>query len=78
MKTYLPTEKDFERKTYLIDAQGKILGRLASKIANILIGKGKVVFAYDQLSGDQVVVINAEKVKVTGRKTEQKIFLLLL
>ena len=72
MKTYIPQEKDFDRKTYVVDATGKTLGRLASKVAQVLIGKGKPVFAYDQLSGDQVVVINAEKVQVTGNKPSQK------
>ncbi len=74
MKTYIPTEKDFDRKTYLVDASGKTLGRMATRIASILIGKGKTMFAYDKLSGDQVVVINAEKVHVTGNKVKQKIY----
>lgn len=74
MKTYLPTEKDFARKTYLVDATGKTLGRLATKIATTLIGKGKACWAKDQLSGDQVVVVNAKQVYVTGKKTEQKIY----
>lgn len=67
-------EKDFARKTFLVDASGKTLGRLATKVATILIGKGKAVFAQDQLSGDQVVVINARKIHVTGRKKEDKIY----
>jgi large subunit ribosomal protein L13 len=74
MKTFIPTAKDFDRKTYLIDASGKTLGRLAARIASLLIGKGKSCFAPDQLSGDQVVVINAKKVYVTGKKTTQKIY----
>ncbi len=74
MKTFIPTEKDFARKTYLIDASGKTLGRLATRIATILMGKGKVCFASDQLSGDQVIVVNAQGVNVTGRKKEQKIY----
>ncbi len=74
MKTYRPTEKDFDRKTYLIDATGKTLGRLATKIASILMGKDKPSFCYDQLSGDQVVVLNATKVHVTGTKKETKIY----
>ena len=74
MKTYLPTEKDFARKTYLVDASGKTLGRLATRIATTLIGKGKTCYAKDQISGDQVVVINAEKIYVTGKKKEQKIY----
>jgi large subunit ribosomal protein L13 len=74
MKTYLPTEKDFARKTYLVNASGKTLGRLATKVATTLIGKGKACWAKDQLSGDQVVVINAKDVHVTGKKKEQKIY----
>lgn len=74
MKTYIPTEKDLQRKTYLVDATGKTLGRLATKIATVLIGKNKTCFAPDQLCGDQVVVINASKVHVTGKKQENKIY----
>ena len=74
MKTFIPTEKDFERKTYLVDASGKTLGRLATRVASTLIGKGKTCFAKDQLSGDSVVVVNAEKIHVTGKKTTQKIY----
>jgi len=74
MKTYIPTEKDFQRKTYLIDAAGKTLGRLATRIASLLIGKGKSCFAVDQLSGDHVVVVNGSKIYVTGNKRTQKIY----
>lgn len=74
MKTYRPTEKDFERKTYLIDATDKTLGRLATKVATLLMGKDKPFFAYDQLCGDSVVVINAEKIYVTGTKKETKVY----
>ena len=73
-KTYRPVEKDFDRKTYLIDASGKTLGRLATKVASLLIGKGKVVVSPDQLCGDSVVVVNAEKIYVSGKKTEQKMY----
>lgn len=74
LKTYLPTEKDFDRKTYLIDASGKTLGRLATRIASLLIGKGKVVYTPDRLCGDRVVVVNAEKVHVTGKKFKGKMY----
>ena len=74
MKTFLPTEKDFARKTYLVNASGKTLGRLATKVATTLIGKGKPCWAKDQISGDQVVVINAREIHVTGKKPEQKIY----
>lgn len=74
MKTYIPTEKDFDRKTYLVNASGKTLGRLATRVATILIGKGKPFYAPDKLSGDQVVVINAKEIFVTGKKVKQKIY----
>ncbi len=73
-KTFIPKEKDFQRKTYLVDASGKTLGRLASKVATVLIGKRKVVFAPDQLSGDQVIIINAKDIHVTGKKTTDKVY----
>lgn len=74
MKTFRPKEKDFARKTYLIDASGKTLGRLATRVAQLLIGKGKTCYAKDQLSGDQVVVINARAIHVTGKKRKQKLY----
>lgn len=74
MKTFLPKEKDHDRKTYLVNASGKVLGRLATQVAGKLIGKGKVTFAVDQISGDQVVVINAKEIRVTGRKTTDKVY----
>ncbi len=74
MKTLIPKETDFARTTYLINASGKTLGRLATRIATLLIGKNKRFFAPDQLSGDQVVVINARQVYVTGKKATQKIY----
>ncbi len=74
MKTYRPTEKDFDRKSYLIDADGAILGRLATRIAKLLMGKEKASFCYDQIAGDQVVVVNAEKVLISGKKAGQKVY----
>ncbi|HOW87382.1 MAG TPA: 50S ribosomal protein L13 [Candidatus Omnitrophota bacterium] len=74
MKTFIPTEKDMARKTYLIDADGKTLGRMATKVASLLMGKGKTCFMPDKITGDQVVVINAAKVHVTGKKQENKIY----
>ena len=74
MKTFTPTEKDFARKTYLMDATGKTLGRLASRVAALLIGKGKPVFAPDRLSGDHVIIVNAKNIHVTGKKIKQKIY----
>jgi len=72
MKTFAPKKDEIERKWWLIDADGKILGRLATEISVLLRGKGKVKFAHFLDTGDFVVVINAEKVQVTGRKLEQK------
>lgn len=73
-KTYQTKEKDIQRKTYLVDASGKTLGRLATRVASILIGKGKTCICKDVLCGDQVVVINAEKVYVSGKKAQDKIY----
>lgn len=72
MKTYCAKPLEVERKWYLIDAEGEILGRLATKIANILRGKHKPEFTSHVDTGDFVVVINAEKVKVTGKKETDK------
>ncbi len=63
-----------EKKCYLINAEGKILGRLATKVAEILRGKHKPDFSPDVDCGDNVIVINAEKVKLTGKKLEKKIY----
>lgn len=63
-----------ERTIHQIDASGKILGRLATEIATLLRGKNKVGFTYHQDHGDRVVVTNAEKVRVTGRKEQQKMY----
>jgi large subunit ribosomal protein L13 len=73
-KTYLPTEKDIKRKWYLIDANGKILGRVASRIAVLLRGKHKSIFTRHMDTGDGVIVINAEKIRVTGRKMSDKVY----
>jgi len=72
MKTYVPKKEEIERKWWLIDAEGKILGRLASKISILLRGKKKPQYVDFLDNGDFVVVINAEKVKTTGRKMDQK------
>ena len=74
MKTYIPKLAEIERKWHLVDAEGKILGRLASRIAQILSGKDKPIYTPHLDVGDFVVVINAEKVKVTGNKEEKKIY----
>lgn len=68
MKTFSPKQADIQRKWYLIDAEDQILGRLATQIANLLRGKDKVTFSPHMDLGDYVVVINTEKIKLTGRK----------
>lgn len=73
-KTTLPKKEKIVRKTYLVDAEGKTLGRLASRVANILRGKNKPTFTPNMDTGDNVIIINAEKVRVTGRKTNDKFY----
>ena len=74
MKTYLLKDKDIKRKWFLVDAKGKVLGRLASGVASILRGKHKPDFTPHLDCGDGVILINAKDVKVTGRKMEQKTY----
>lgn len=75
MKTFSPTPKDIKREWHLIDAKDEILGRLSTKIAGLLMGKGKATFSRHMDMGDNVVVINAEKIMVTGRKASQKVYI---
>ena len=72
MKTYVPKKGEIERKWWLIDADGRVLGRLATEIAVLLRGKKNPKYVDFMDSGDFVIVINAEKIKVTGKKIEQK------
>lgn len=72
MKTHVTKPADITRKWYLVDAQGKILGRLASRVAAILRGKHKPIYAPSVDAGDHVIIINAEKVRVTGKKAKNK------
>ena len=72
MKTFSPRKQDVERKWYLVDAKNQVLGRLASEVAKILRGKHKAIFAPHVDVGDNVVIINAEKIRVTGKKAQQK------
>lgn len=74
MKTFLPKVNEIERKWWVIDADHQVLGRLAVQIANILRGKDKPIFTPHLDCGDYVVVINAEKVVMTGRKSTRKIY----
>lgn len=71
-KTYSAKEKDIKKKWYLVDARDKTLGRLSTEIARILRGKNKPIYTPHIDCGDFVVVINAEKIRVTGKKLEQK------
>lgn len=73
-KTYLPKKEDLKKSWYIVDATDKILGRMATKIAVILRGKHKPTFTTNIDTGDGVIVINAAKVKVTGRKMTQKLY----
>jgi large subunit ribosomal protein L13 len=72
MKTFTATPKDIQRRWVLIDADGMVLGRLASEVAKLIRGKHKPTFTPHMDTGDHVIVINASKVRVTGRKAEQK------
>ncbi|HSA95470.1 MAG TPA: 50S ribosomal protein L13 [Acidobacteriota bacterium] len=72
MRTYIPKKDDIEQKWWLVNADGRILGRLATEVADLIRGKRKPLFTSHLDTGDFVVVINAEKVKVTGRKLDQK------
>lgn len=72
MKTSIPTKEQVEQKWYVVDAEGKVLGRLAAQIATVLRGKHKPVFTPHLDCGDYVIVVNAEKVKLTGKKYTQK------
>lgn len=74
MKTYMATEATIDRKWYVVDAAGMTLGRLASEVAKILRGKNKPIFTPHMDTGDYVIVINAEKIHVTGKKMDQKIY----
>ena len=74
MNTYSTKASDIERQWYLIDASGEVLGRLATRIAGLLMGKHKPIYSRNLDTGDFVVVINAEKVRVTGNKAKQKLY----
>jgi len=74
VKTYITKAKDIKRKWHLVDAQNQVLGRLATQIAQLLIGKNKPYYVSHLDCGDWVVVINSAKVRVTGKKRKQKIY----
>ncbi|MFC1950483.1 50S ribosomal protein L13 [Chloroflexota bacterium] len=74
MKTYSIKASDIKREWHVIDASDKVLGRLATRVASLLMGKHKPVFSRNMDTGDFVVVINADKVRVTGDKAKQKLY----
>jgi large subunit ribosomal protein L13 len=74
MKTYVPTGKLPERRWHVIDAEGQVLGRVATEAARLLQGKHKPVYTPFIDMGDHVVVVNADKIKLTGRKDDQKLY----
>ncbi|MCH3913823.1 MAG: 50S ribosomal protein L13 [Acidaminococcaceae bacterium] len=74
MKTYMATPSTIERKWYVVDAADKTLGRLAAEVAKVLRGKNKPTFTPHMDTGDHVIIINAEKIKLTGKKLVHKIY----
>ena len=74
MKTFMASPATIDRKWYVVDATDMTLGRLASEVAKVLRGKNKAIFTPHIDTGDYVIVINAEKIKVTGKKLDQKIY----
>jgi len=74
MKTFMASPATIDRKWYVVDAADMTLGRLASEVARVLRGKNKPIFTPHMDTGDYVIVINAEKVKVTGKKLDQKLY----
>ena len=74
MKTFMASPATIDRKWYVVDATDMTLGRLASEVAKVLRGKNKPIFTPHSACGDNVIVINAEKIKVTGKKMDQKVY----
>ncbi|MGL5260631.1 MAG: 50S ribosomal protein L13 [Lachnospiraceae bacterium] len=74
MKTFMASPATIERKWFVVDATDMTLGRLASAVANVLRGKNKAIYTPHMDTGDNVIIINAEKIKVTGKKLDQKIY----
>jgi len=74
MKTFVTNPNKIEREWYVVDATGQTLGRLASQVAHILRGKHKPIYSPSVDAGDHVIIVNAEKIHVTGRKLDQKIY----
>jgi large subunit ribosomal protein L13 len=74
MRTYTPSANDIERAWYVVDAEGQTLGRLATRIAHVLRGKHKPTYAPNLDVGDYVIVVNADKIEMQGRRAEQKLY----
>ena len=74
MNSYMANPDKIERKWYVVDADGQALGRLASEVAKVLRGKNKPVFTPHVDTGDYVIIVNADKIKVTGKKMDQKVY----
>ena len=74
MKTFMANPATIERKWYVVDATDQTLGRLSSEVAKILRGKNKPIFTPHEDTGDYVIIVNAEKIRVTGKKLDQKIY----
>ena len=74
MKTYMAKAEDVQRKWYVVDADGATLGRLASQVASVLRGKNKPIFTPHVDTGDYVIILNADKIVLTGKKLDQKVY----
>ena len=74
MKKYTKQTRDDNKKWYIVNAEGKVLGRVASTVASVIRGKEKATFSYEANNGDYVIIINADKIKVTGNKENNKIY----
>ena len=74
MKTFMPKAADITRQWYVVDAEGQVFGRVASQVANILRGKNKPIYTPNVDTGDYVIIINADKIVMTGKKLDQKIY----
>ena len=74
LKTFMPKAADITRKWYVVDAEGQVFGRVASQVASILRGKNKPIYTPNVDTGDYVIIINADKIVMTGKKLDQKIY----
>ncbi|CAM9414564.1 unnamed protein product [Ectocarpus fasciculatus] len=72
--TFVPSKLDLKQQWYIIDAKDKCLGRLATKVSNLLRGKDKIIFTPSQDTGDYIIIINANKINVSGKKSLQKLY----